>query len=235
MLSLIRKVRRSLKEWTHRSHAESRTIEIDWYAIPYNRIAVVNSLLAGRPEARYLEIGCFWNVTFDSVMASHKTGVDPVRGGTHRMTSDDFFRAFPDERFDVIFIDGLHTYEQVRRDTVHALERLAPGGWIAFHDLHPRTWIEEHVPDISLGRTWTGDVWKVAFELASTPGLDFRLLRVDHGVGVVRVDSGFAGLVDRRADLASQRFTYFLDHLHELPIVSFEAARDWIAQHRPHA
>ena len=38
-------------------------------------------------------------------------GVDPLLGGTHRMTSDAFFAANADA-FDLIFIDGLH---QVRR------------------------------------------------------------------------------------------------------------------------
>lgn len=34
-------------------------------------------------------------------------GVDPLLGGTHRMTSDAFFAANT-EHFDLIFIDGLH-------------------------------------------------------------------------------------------------------------------------------
>lgn len=231
MLSLIRSVRRQFREWAHRGHAEPDRFEIDWYAIPYNRIAIVNLLLSNQVEGRYLEIGCFWNALFDAVMARHKTGVDPVRGGTHRMPSDDYFRRHPGERFHVVFIDGLHTYEQVRRDVVNSLKALEPGGWIALHDLHPRTWIEEHVPDISIGRTWTGDVWKVAFELAATPGLDFRLFKIDHGVGVVRKLANDVQLADRQAELGPQRFRYFCDRYGELPIVDHEAGREWILAH----
>src|SRR5271168_4845465 len=102
--------------------------DFDWAAIRYNRISVVNLLLADRPNGRYLEIGCADNVLFDAVMAADKVGVDPRRGGTHRMTSDAFFAAYAGPPFDVVFIDGLHLYPQVRRDLVNALAHLSPGG-----------------------------------------------------------------------------------------------------------
>jgi hypothetical protein len=40
-------------------------------------------------------------------------------------------------RIDVIFVDGNHHYEFVRRDSVHALKMLAPGGKILWHDYAP--------------------------------------------------------------------------------------------------
>lgn len=40
----------------------------------------------------YLEIGCKDNSTFDRVKVAKKVGVDPNRGGTLRMTSDQYFR-----------------------------------------------------------------------------------------------------------------------------------------------
>ena len=43
-----------------------------------------------------------------------KVGVDPVSGGTIRVTSDNFFRTNK-EKFDCIFIDGLHKYAQVKK------------------------------------------------------------------------------------------------------------------------
>ena len=55
----------------------------------------------------YLEIGCADNDLFDAVMAGRKVGVDPLRGGTHRLTSDAFFAGYDGEPFDVVFIDGL--------------------------------------------------------------------------------------------------------------------------------
>ncbi|HQV58100.1 MAG TPA: class I SAM-dependent methyltransferase, partial [Ilumatobacteraceae bacterium] len=40
----------------------------------------------------------------------------------------------PDGPFDLAFIDGSHDYHAVRDDIVGSLERLAPGGLLAFHD-----------------------------------------------------------------------------------------------------
>jgi predicted O-methyltransferase YrrM len=39
-----------------------------------------------------------------------------------------------DDEFDLIFIDGAHDYESVRNDIACALEIVAPGGLLAFHD-----------------------------------------------------------------------------------------------------
>jgi hypothetical protein len=175
----------------------------------------------------YLEIGCAENLLFDTVAAARKVGVDPARGGTHRMTSDAFF-AVNSETFDVVFIDGLHVYDQARRDVANAMAVVPPGGWIALHDMFPRDWIEEHVPQISTSR-WTGDPWKVAFELAVSPDVDFRLVAIDHGVGIVRVLKEGAVLADRGAELGEKRFAWFRDHLGELPVVDWPAAQDWIA------
>ncbi len=218
--------RRSLGRRRYRNHSDARRLNIDWKATHYNRIAIVNLLMARKPGGRYLEIGCAGDELFDAVIAAHKTGVDPERGGTLRLTSDEFFRRDDGARYDVIFIDGLHHYEQARRDVINALPRLAPGGWIALHDMFPRDWLEEHVPQIS--DLWTGDVWKVAFELARSPGIDFRLIKVDHGVGVLRPLQAGAQLLDLRPILADQRFAYFYDHIGALPVLDYAAGRQWI-------
>jgi hypothetical protein len=38
---------------------------------------------------------------------------------------------------DLIFVDGAHSYEYVKNDTVKGLEMLRPGGIIAWHDCTP--------------------------------------------------------------------------------------------------
>ena len=53
----------------------------------------------------------------------NKIGVDPERGGNVRKTSDNFFKNNKKE-FDVIFIDGLHIYEQCRKDVINSLKVL---------------------------------------------------------------------------------------------------------------
>lgn len=211
--------------WSH--HSDPRSLDWRWEAIHYNRIALVNLLLSKFDDPSYLEIGCASNGLFDSVPARDKIGVDPVSGGTVRDTSDNFFEANHAE-FDVVFIDGLHTYEQCRRDVVNSLRCLKNGGWIALHDMLPRDWIEHHVPIISKGTVWTGDVWKVAFELLQTEGLEFKILKIDHGVGVVRVVDPGATLKDLRSELRDKEFSYYYDNLNKLPITEWDDAQSWL-------
>ncbi|MCC9620843.1 class I SAM-dependent methyltransferase [Thalassospira sp. MA62] len=208
-------------------HASDIEFDWDWKKTHFNRIALVNMLVAkvGGPEVSYLEIGCFGNALFDSVFASKKTGVDPASGGTHPMTSDAFFAQNTD-MFDVVFIDGLHEYEQVRRDAENALKFLKPGGWIAFHDLMPRNWKEHHVP--MLQDSWTGDCWKVAFDLVRSEDLDFRLAKIDHGVGVLRPKKDGAKVAGDPADMRDKQFDYFANNMGELPICEWEAVKDWV-------
>jgi hypothetical protein len=220
--------RYTLEQYRYRNHFEARRLDIDWTAAHFNRIAIVNLLLARRPDGNYLEIGCAGNGMFDSVIAKNKTGIDPEIGGTIRITSDEFFRRDDGTRYDVIFIDGLHIYEQVRRDVINALSRLTKGGWIALHDMLPRNWLEEHVPRIS--EVWTGDVWKVAFELSKSADIDFRIIKVDMGVGVLRPLRKDAHLLDLRSTLTDKRFPYFYDHISTLPMLDCAAGRQWIKQ-----
>ena len=86
-------------------------------------IQLVNHIIKVDKLENYLEIGCQENNLFHSVTAVHKTGVDPERGGTHRMTSDQFF-AQNNKKFDFIFIDGMHTYEQVHVDIKNSIKVL---------------------------------------------------------------------------------------------------------------
>jgi Methyltransferase domain len=215
-----------LKKWAH--HADSRSLDWDWGKINYNRIAVVNLLLRHFDNPAYLEIGCNSDFLFNSVPVQNKVGVDPNLGGNMRKTSDDFFKENK-SHFDVIFIDGLHTYEQVRRDVVNSLNSLNKGGWIALHDMLPRDWIEQHVPIVSFSRgSWTGDVWKVAFELSQTAGIEFKILKIDCGVGVVRVVGNRVALKDLTSSLGDKQFSYYYDNIEKLPIVEWHEAQDWL-------
>jgi hypothetical protein len=204
----------------------SEHFDIDWNKINFNRIACINLLCAVYQSESYLEIGCAANDCFDSIIAKYKVGVDPERGGTHRLTSDQFFAENGNKQYDLIFIDGLHIYEQARRDIVNALRHVKAGGWIVLHDMFPRNWLEEHVPRISA--LWVGDVWKVALELARSPDVDFKILRIDHGVGILRILRQSAKIPDLRAELQAARFSYFYKNIGSLPVLDYEHGRAWI-------
>lgn len=51
-----------------------------------------------------------------------------------RLTSDEAVNLFDDEQFDFIFIDGLHTYDQLTKDCDNYYSKLKPGGIFAGHD-----------------------------------------------------------------------------------------------------
>lgn len=223
-LYLIIKHKILVRKWSH--HADSRRFDWIWSDVQYNRAAAVNLIISKYPDPFYLEIGCGYNTLFDSVPGIHKVGVDIKRGGTLRMSSDDFFNQNK-ESFDIIFIDGLHEYDQIRKDVVNALKCVHPNGWILLHDMLPRNWTEQHVPCISIDG-WTGDVWKVAFELAQTDGIEFKILKIDHGVGVVKILKQDILLKDLTDNLGDQQFSYYYDHFDELPVIEWKEAYSWL-------
>lgn len=209
-------------------HAVPGEINWRWNATPFNRVALMNLLAFHMPNSRYLEIGCDRNELFDALLIEDKTGVDPVSGGNQRMTSDAFFSK-NERQFDLIFIDGLHVHEQVHRDVTNALDALAPGGWIGLHDLLPSNWQEQHVPRVQ--GSWTGDVWKIAFELSRTRGIDFKIIQIDHGVGLVqKTGPTKPELVDLVEELEAKGFGYFYENHHSLPVIDWTDARNWIAE-----
>jgi hypothetical protein len=112
-----------------------------------NRIILINYLIDRYQFKSYLEIGCEKDLCFNAVRAEHKVGVDPIEGGTHRMTSDEFFSTNT-ETFDIIFIDGLHWSEQVFRDITNSLKSLNQGVSLLFTTviLRKRNTICIHVP-----------------------------------------------------------------------------------------
>jgi hypothetical protein len=219
-MKIAQKFKRFIQERNFSKHSHPKTYDWAWKTKGFNRIATVNYLISisGGLNARYLEIGCASNALFDSVSSIYKTGVDPASGGTHCMTSDSFFTN-NQEIFDVIFIDGLHEYEQVHRDAINALKAVEVGGFIAFHDFLPSTWKEHHVPRIS--DAWTGDCWKLAVQLMESTGIEFVILDIDYGVGLMKKLSDDWSVPKVTEDLKTAEFDRFVAISDKLPIHSF--------------
>lgn len=157
----------------------------------------------------YLEIGIHSGALFLRVRAARKVGVDPaprislrsrlthpasLRARVVATTSDEFFAALePSARFDVVFIDGRHLYEQALRDIEASLAHLSDDGVVLAHDCNPpRPAMAARDPRVAAveGRGWCGDVWKAIVELRTRPGLDVGVLDTDFGIGVVRRRAG---------------------------------------------
>ena len=150
---------------------------------------LINYLIKDRGYKNYLEVGVADGQNFRSVIAERKIGVDPspAAPATHRMTSDEFFKSNR-ETFDIIFIDGLHLYEQVLRDVENALACLNPGGIIIMHDCMPST--EEGQGRKPIPGAWNGDVWKAAAYIRmNLSNVHFCVLDMDWGCGILTPNS----------------------------------------------
>lgn len=169
---------------------------------------VLQGLLDLHPDASYLEVGVHSGVTFHPLKAARKVAVDPdFRFGLpdpavthaleyHPVTSDVFFGQIvdPKRKFDVIYLDGLHTAEQTLRDLLNAVEHLADDGAIVIDDVVPTSYAAA-LPDIDdflLARdrisieaphdAWMGDVYKLIYFVQSfLQAFDYGVVAENHG------------------------------------------------------
>jgi hypothetical protein len=194
----------------------------------YTRQAFINLAISKFKNCKYLEIGVDKNQVFNQIplKMENKFGVDPQSGGNIRMTSDEFFREYNQLKFDVIFIDGLHEYEQCQRDCLNSISRLKDGGIIFFHDFLPRSDFEEKIPRKQI--SWTGDVWKVAVELTYSENKEFKIINIDNGIGILKIKKNF--IYKKMPHIKNKKFLDFLEYKKNLPIITSEKALDFIAQ-----
>lgn len=175
------------------------------------RFQVMQRLVNLYDAPRYLEIGVCHGKTFDQVPAARKVAVDPAFRFDHvamdaahpeatyvPVPSDDYFASHADlaDEFDVIYLDGLHVYDQTLRDLLNALQHLQPRGVIVIDDTRPptavaamRDHLESYRERVRIGETsseWMGDVYKVVFFIqAFCPFLRYATIANNHGQTVV--------------------------------------------------
>lgn len=152
-----------------------------------SRMDVINALIEKNNYKTYLEIGCQNDICFNAIKCEVKIGVDPEKGGTHRMTSDKFFDTHKHSNFDIIFVDGLHHSEQVYKDILNSLQILNEGGIILCHDMIPSSEEAQIVPRIT--KHWNGDCWKAFVALrCNNDGeyLEMKTIQTDCGLGIIR-------------------------------------------------
>lgn len=187
-----------------------------------NRIDLINEIIKKKKNnLNYLEIGVNHGVCFYKINCKNKTGVDPSfdirltdkiqhkipnihnlfsNNKLVELTSDDFFLQKKKEndntKYDVIFIDGLHTYEQTYIDVLNSLNYLEDDGVIIMHDCNPpfdysaypaksyEEYLEIKRPE--WGPEWTGDVWKTIVRLKSErKDINVFVFDFDYGLGIV--------------------------------------------------
>ena len=145
-----------------------------------NRTELINYIIKKQGYETYLEIGLGTGKNFAAITVKAKYSVDPSGLADFRMESDEFFK-FYDKKWDIIFIDGLHHADQVRRDIINSWNCLNDGGCLVIHDTNPDREEITHVPRDS--KEWTGDVYKAIHQIDGPPKFT---LKDDHGVTVIR-------------------------------------------------
>lgn len=165
---------------------------------------LIQHLIRLRNLESYLEIGTFnRDHNFNKIKCMMKLCVDPDPNAKadYIGTSDKFFEEFKEKgfakntlpvkhifKFDLIFIDGLHHADQVKKDFENALSVLSDRGFIVMHDCNPPTEITTVVPRGNQ-REWCGDVYKFACTLLEYTGIGFKTVDFDYGCTVVWKDA----------------------------------------------
>lgn len=160
----------------------------------------INKLAKGLNANSYLEIGVAHGQTFFDISIAEKTAVDPKFSFNmsainqndniffREETSDDFFSTLAHKvRYDIIFIDGLHTFEQTYRDLCNSLLHTKDHTVLLIDDTKPID-VYSAIPNYAKavkfrkhsgvpGLQWHGDVFKVIFALHDFHlGLNYRTI-----------------------------------------------------------
>jgi hypothetical protein len=175
-----------------------------WMAQGTRSAKRINKLLAVVGRGTYLEIGVAEGLTFESVRASIKLGVDPAprfdteslpsTAHLYVLPSDEYFSSSsPFDQLNGVFVDGLHEFMQTYRDFMAALARLRPEGFVLIDDVIPldavsglpseAEFLAERQRSGLQSGAWMGDVWKVirALNEAHADDLEWRTITAANG------------------------------------------------------
>ena len=187
----------------------TKKFDYDWHK-KSSRFDIINKIIKKKKFETYLEIGCQSDVNFSKIIIKNKIGVDPQSGGTHRMTSDDFFKQNK-STFDLIFIDGLHVYEQVLKDIENSLKVLNDNGVILIHDCLPAKIWHQTIPQTH--SSWNGDVWKSIVKSRTRIDIDTYTIEADQGLGLILKRKNKDLLVDKIENFKNLKFRdYYVHH-----------------------
>jgi hypothetical protein len=193
------------------------------------RTTLLQNLIDTGKYKTYLEIGTHKGMSLFPLKCKYKIAVDPsfkisskdkkkwllknpynFRNKYFDLTSDDFFKQNENDirKQDLIFIDGLHTFEASLKDVLNSLKHLKSNGVIMMHDCFP----PHEVAAMPLGSfeegkkrsikgwngEWCGDVWKTISYLKENYAdvLDIFVLDTDYGLGIVKLKNETPSILD---------------------------------------
>ncbi len=185
----------------------------------YFRWDLIQYLISKNKYSDYLEIGCDQDQLFSKIKIENKIGVDPYSGGNVRKTSDDFFKDNK-KKFDIVFIDGLHTYNQVKKDILNSLDCLKEGGIVLVHDCMPDSLSKQAVPRYRM--IWNGDVWRAIVDLRHREDLEIFTCEMDQGIGIIKKETNSSILKIQKPVIKLKFKDYFDNYKKYLRVISVE-------------
>ena len=155
------------------------------------RYDIINHLIRINNYKSFLEIGTQEHINISNIIVDKKISVDPDPevNADFTISSDDFFKQNK-EKFDIIFVDGLHHADFVYRDIINSLKIINLGGCVVVHDVIPNSYESQLIPlekTLSTGSgIWNGDVWKSWIKLRTErKDLIMKVVNTDHGCGII--------------------------------------------------
>jgi hypothetical protein len=140
------------------------------------------------------------------VSCDTKHGVDPNVDTTYRMTSDEFFSNHITQKYDIVFVDGLHLFEQAFRDIENSINNLNDNGIIMVHDCNPTSEITQRRERVS--DAWHGDVWKAILKLRlEKKGINIHTIDTDEGCAIIT--KGEQSLMDNNGKIDMYTYEFF--------------------------
>ena len=177
------------------------------------RYDIINFLIEKNSYKTYLEIGINHGNNYERIKCSSKVGVEPDRSKYKNntvfyMTSDEYFEKYCNQKFDIIFIDGLHLENQVDKDVENSLKFLSDNGTIVVHDCNPPTiyHAREDYRNFSTPakKSWNGTVWRSIVKLrTSRDDLEIYVIDTDWGCGIIRKNN--SGISNKFNDFSTEK------------------------------
>ena len=189
------------------------------FPINFYRWDMIKFLQSKKEFKNYLEIGCDQDQLFSRINIENKIGVDPVSGGNIRKSSDEFFLTNK-INFDLVFIDGLHEYYQVKKDILNSLKFLKPNGVILVHDCLPSSMSKQAVPRYRM--SWNGDVWKAIVDLRQDENLEIFTCEIDQGIGIIKKEKNSSILKLNKAVNKLKFKDYYYNYREYMRVISLD-------------
>lgn len=166
--------------------------------IRLTKTTIINTLIARRGYTSLLEVSTAHSgFVFNSLRAPHKERArctddlwgDKTDGAPSHIAAPASeiwcYLASEDRKYDLIFLDGVHTLKQSREDLCEGLKRLTPRGCLVVHDCNPPN--EAYTGDVPKQGNWCGEMYRAFIELRLEQGeeLSACVVNTDYGCGIV--------------------------------------------------